>query len=482
MLSCDPLVAPKPPLLSSEDLENFYQIIADGSYQVNEPCAGTLTIFKKNYFEYLQHILKKSTNESKAIEIKKRILLDQLKLLKEKKFFENKLDEKIVNAIQSDLLNGGTHLKSIITEDNSDEIIIQLGNINNISLTSNSSAQKMYPDKLQSGLSTSEKRSLTYGLDYQATSLNNNLNKDGLKHFHKKEWDPAIKYFEEAITATQEMSSTLHKELDSDTIATYYRNISAAHHNWGDQLQQDSNLTSAIEHYQAAINAREKIPARLLTRLDQNNLKDSQQCFIFAVNSLGIQFYKTQQFELAREQFSTALVAYKKLNLQYDATEHNNNFSVFSRNLAYSYDHLGNIALQQNNFNASIAHHNAALYNFLQITTPTASDKKYIATSYRNLAFVLNYKGLSYLNQNNYSDAQNNFEAALTVLKKMPRVFFLNTDLESRQIYQNNYNCALAKIEAIKSLTQNPMRFFNKDTNQNQPEYIPHRDKRRRIG
>lgn len=446
---------------TSEDIENFYQVIARYSYDKQETSVGLLAILRKNYFEYLLHYLKNRVTDEKVFETKKRMLIQQINCLQDKKFFSGKLEPPILDFIKKDISNNGKELLTVITEEDRDDFLYTIQNINDKCQATIVPSEKNFPDKIKSGLSFNERDSLTYSEYYQTSSLSNSLNAKGLEHFKKQEWHAAIKLFKEAILTEEQLSSETKMEKNADNIAIYTRNLSYASNSYGIDLVNIGEYKKAIEYFKIAIELIDKMQFKYSKRKDKELLTDFHRNLGLSLNSVAVELYENLLYKEAIQYYQEALEVYKKIHPEFLNQTDQSIMVIFQRNLAYTLFELGRIECVENKEELAISLLEKAKELTKQFfSTKKENDEKFISDCYRHLALAYNIKGNKNLTNNNLLEAKENYLTAISALNQISTNFFTPEDRKASEVYMKNLSNTLEVFVPQSILAKNPASFF----------------------
>lgn len=411
--------------LLADNIPTFYEIIATFA-KINlrqEPLAGTLDMLRKNYHEFLLFCFKKFNLSATACQTKIKLLVELIDLLNDKGFFLDKIDLRIVNAIRKDILELGSGLVKQVSEDQN-LFIDQIRAIQSACDTRFAPSSALLGKiQLRTGMSTSERVSLTFSPFHQTSSISFAAYRKGIEFYNKKEWNAAIHCFEEAIALANAVASEFKTEIKKENISLYQRYIALALFNHGNDLKEINEFKNAMDKYMKAI-------SYLLKLEDKELLFKCQRGVKFCLHSLGIKCYKYKLYKQSIQFYQGAIDAHLKIN---DSDE--TVLQIYQRNLANAHYEL---ARTDPSSDVSIEHYNKAVEIFKKIDDKTEYDEKFEAHCYRNLANIYHKRSLQFLEQRNYAQAQQNFNGLFDAFNKIPEKFITAEDRENEKIYIKN--------------------------------------------
>lgn len=411
--------------LLADNIPIFYEIIATFA-KVNlrqEPCAGTLEMLRKNYHEFLLFCFKKFTLSATECQTKIKLLVYLVDLLNGKGFFLDKIDLAIVKAIREDILEMGSGLVKQVSEDQ-DLFIDQIRAIQSACETRFAPSSAFIGKiQLRTGLSTSERLSLNFSPFHQTSSISFSAYRKGIEFYNKKEWNAAILCFEEAVALASTVASEFKTEIKKENISLYQRYIALALFNHGNDLKESNEFKNAMDKYLKAI-------SYLLKLDDKELLLKCQRGVKFCLHSLGIKCYKYKLYKQAIQCYQGAIDAHHQINDSDETVLH-----VYQRNLANAHYEL---ARTDPSSDVSIEHYNKAAEIYKKIDDRTEYDEKFEAHCYRNLANIYHKRGIQFLEQRNFAQAQQNFNGIFSAFNKIPEKFITAEDRENEKRYVKN--------------------------------------------
>lgn len=315
----------KPSDLTSEDLEKLYRIITKASYDDKEPLHEALGLIRANLYAYLA-----TDNQST---VKKQILIGQIDMLKERNFLVGKFDLMKLELIKNDILIRKL-LKATIKEHQKIDFVTLLNNIND-EYQMNRPTIINFPTELHTGISTSESKGIFYGAATQAWSLSSDLNNKGIEHYAKHEWHEAIKYFEEAINAEQEISSELKEKPNEENIIIYQKNMANALVEIARKFYNEDDYLKSIEKYHESITLFEKIFAKTETKKDKENIASQRRNLVHTLNYYAVECYLANKLADALIQHHAAIAEHNKIPLELISEKDELKFALLQRNLAF---------------------------------------------------------------------------------------------------------------------------------------------------
>ncbi len=447
--------------LTQDDIISFYRCITEGSYDKKEYFSGMLTILQKNYFEYILNCLRSKNLEENSRNIKSRTIISKLNILLEKKYFEGKVDIKIVNMIKQDLSDHGNILKSLFKDEDREEFISLLQKINNeiqISLPT----IKSYPDHIKTGLSHDEQKNIKFGTQFGYTSLSRTINTEGNQFFSKKQWPEAIKKYQEALAVENNIPPELKIEKDEAAITVYLRNLSHAYGRLAADSINNKSFSDAIEYYRKAIDTLSQIKTTFKTSQDKNALTQHMRNLAHALNTLAIHCYDHDNSQESLKYHKEAIIEFNKIFPEMITEQDQEALSAFKRNLAFVHNQY---AMDQHDlqlFENAISNYQSAISAIKDISeSKHDGDEAILAVYQRNLSYAFNDYANFFLREEKLDNAIKNYQAAIAIFEAIPFSLMSEDDCVTWAMYMDNYNHAVAEKDKTEKFKQNPFVFFN---------------------
>lgn len=466
--------------LSAESIEKFYQVLIKYSFNKEEHLAGMLHLVSKSYLEHVLNCFKKLDVTQKWTEAKKRNLLGQIEVLIVKNFFENKVEQEIITLIKQDILQDGK-LMLQLSEEEREDILSTLKNIK--TEIQAASITQTIPEKICTGFSPEEKKSITYSNSFQYGLMSRKINDQGIKHSSKREWKESITAFQTAIAAEENIPSELTMQPDEANIAIYYRNLAYAYSMYALELDNNENYTEAIANYQAAIDSIKKVPSNYKNIKDKTSVATQQRNLCHTLNLMAIKFCDQKKYDDGIKVAQDAVNICHKIPPELVTEKDTENTKIFHINLAYLLNQKGDAYFTSKNNVEAIKTYTEAIAVLNSIESKNKKIKSDIADYQRNLSCAVNGLAIAQYDENKFQSAIENCEQAIKIIENMDVDLKTKNDEEFTVIMQKNLRRIILESRAFEkksvhtsSIFSGKKRKFDPDTAESKTNY-----KRRKL-
>lgn len=322
-----------------EDIERFYKKISKASYH-DQVLSGLLNMFMKIYIEFQNSVLmSKATLSEDKLKNKKLILLNQLKVLRQKKFFEEKgISNELVNFVEQDIQQDGKLLKALLAG--------KEGNFINQLISLSTKYQPDYNASFnlltRSGLSSYEKDSIQYAsLADQHRNFQNGLVRMGLANLRIGDWKNAKLAFDQALSVPdmhkddrENCLRCLASALGEEAHSFYFDARKYSNHGEFDKAYE--NDKAAIKSISEAISKMNEITIKL--RDDEKDIASLQRHLSYTLCALGETYALNNDFDNAILAYKQAIDTMDKMNPSFKIEEQDDPYlRLYQINLADIY-------------------------------------------------------------------------------------------------------------------------------------------------
>ena len=342
-----------------DDFLLFYRGIASQSYQQLSQHHSGLTLVREKLFRYVSSLVTEDVSSLNFTAIHRKILVEQTTALLQKNIIISPLDPKKLAAMLQDISSNGEILKVIITPDDKDSLVNDLININD-ECQGMEPVANMVPAQLKTGVSKAEQNTIVYGANSFSSLPAITLCNKGLEKLQHQEWQNAVEYFQQAITAEYQIAEECHLQPNIGNVTIYNRNIAYAFHMAGFSLQQTQHYADAIATYNKALVEIQAIPTNLYNAKDTDVFICCHRDVAICENLFANSLFETNQILEAIPHYKLAISELGKI----PGTFHNDfdaqSISIYKRNLAFALNKKGQQFFEQQHFMESMQYHESA--------------------------------------------------------------------------------------------------------------------------
>lgn len=458
--------------LTQENIENFFRLVAEASYDKKNPLAGSLEILRRVYFEYLRVCLEASAEKPKFLKEKQTYLVSFLKSIGKNDFFKDILN--MVDLIKNDISENGAQLEKW-SEEVREDMMRNVRYIQERCQLTVEKAPKMYPDKMEIGLSHTELTGLKYSAHYQTGSVAVNLNATGLEHFNKKEWESAIHYFERSIEAEIEISREAKTFVNQANLTIYKRNVVNGYNQWGIEFFNRREYQLAIDTFKKVLEAQDKIQDP--SREDKATRVSVYRKMAFSYYSIGLQCADERE---GVAYFQKAIDEQNKVFEENREELDQTNLSAFYRCLGQAFCTMANAEYVARNDDAVIDSFKKAFVAFDNVSHLQEVDIDCIADGSRRLAMTFSHRASVHFLAGRYAETRADYIAAIAYFKKIPMDKRIPGDKIQEQLYVGNLRNLEQILGLERSLAGKRHALFTSERGGDMPD--DDLGKRRRLG
>jgi tetratricopeptide (TPR) repeat protein len=351
---------------SLDDFLQFYRSIASQSYQKSFLHHSALTLVREKLFRYVSSLTAEDGSLLNFTALNRKMLIEQMTSLLAKNIITSSLDPKKLTVMIQDISRSGETLKKITTSDDKDALLGYLTNINDECQAMEPVANTV-PEQLKTGFSKAEQNTIVYGANYFSSLPAIALCNQGLEKLQQQEWQNAVEYFQQAITAEYQIAEECHVLPNIRNIYIYDRNIAYAFHMAAFSLQQAQNYSEAITTYNKSITAIQAIPTNFRNAEDPGTYICCHRDIAICENHFANNLFHSDQLSEAIVHYKLAISELAKIP---DATQNDfdaESVSIYKRNLASALNKKGHQFSRQKNFVEAVMHYESAELTIAEI-------------------------------------------------------------------------------------------------------------------